>query len=355
MTLKTLKCKDFRCLETAELVLSPGNNLIIGRNASGKTSLLEAAAYLGRGRSFRGASTAEIVRHGAAEFVVTGEVVLANRTVKLGVGNGSSGLEVRVAGETQASAAALAEALPLQIIDPDVHDLVAAGPDHRRRYLDWMTFHVEHGYLDHWRRFRRALKQRNAALKDGVRSTALESWDAELAAHGLEIDSARQRLLGRLEPVLSALGETLLGSPVTTAYQRGWGSGQTLLATLSGSHERDRMLGNTQAGPHRADLRLDFDERRARKRVSRGQQKLLACAMILSAVDVVQQQIDSPLLLLLDDPAAELDRDSLRRLMTAVAGLGSQVLATALQADEALFSDAPTMFHVEHGVVRPAH
>ena len=126
-----------------------GLNLITGANASGKTSLLEALAYLGRGKSFRGASTQDLVRHGEAGFLLFGEVADDSRTVPVGVRNGRDGLEVRVAGETAGGAAALAEALPLQLIDPEVHNLIAGGPEKRRRYIDWIAFHVEHGHLEH--------------------------------------------------------------------------------------------------------------------------------------------------------------------------------------------------------------
>jgi DNA replication and repair protein RecF len=118
---------------------------------------------------------------------------------------------------------------------------------------------------------------------------------------------------------------------------------------LRGGWARDRQLGSTQAGPQRADLRLATEERSARQLVSRGQQKLLACTLILAATRVVQRHLGRPLLLLLDDPAAELDRGSLERLMEEVADLGSQVIATSLQSDVSLFPEAPARFHVEQG------
>ena len=84
----------------------------------------------------------------------------------------------------------------MQVIDPDVHKLVAGGPDDRRRYVDWIAFHVEHGYLDRWRRFRRALKQRNAALRGGSGRQALSGWDQELAELGSDIDEVRKTNAG---------------------------------------------------------------------------------------------------------------------------------------------------------------
>ena len=101
-------------------------------------------------------------------------------------------------------------------------------------------------------------------------------------------------------------------------------------------------------------LKLSYDDRRAHKLVSRGQQKLLACAMILAATETVQTALERPLLLLLDDPSAELDSDALSRLKRRVVDLGSQVIATSLVPDVAFFPDAGSVFHVEHGALKPA-
>jgi DNA replication and repair protein RecF len=349
LPLNYFKCSDFRCLETAELTLDPHYNLIFGRNASGKTSLLEAIAYLGRGRSFRGASTHDLIRHGASEFVLFGRADTGTREATLGVSNSRAGLEIHVDGDRMPSAASLAELLPLQVVDPDIHELVAGGPEARRRYADWIAFHVEHGYLDVWRRFRRSLKQRNAALKENVTHDALAGWDREFTEAGLKVHEARLRVLDIVRPVLGDIGAALLGCVVDVEYQQGWNADLSLADALADGMERDRQLGGTQNGPHRADLKLKYDDRRARRLVSRGQQKLLACALILAATELVQSHIEQPLLLLLDDPAAELDNDSQTRLMAAVVALGCQVIATSLDADVVLFPETPKTFHVEQG------
>ena len=351
MALLSFKCTDFRCLESVSLDFGPEFNLIAGPNASGKTSVLEAVAYLGRARSFRGAGVRELVRHGCDEFILFGKVDTGSRVVALGVRNGASGLDVHVDSEKQGSASLLAESLPLQVIDPDVHDLVAGGPEIRRRYLDWVAFHVEQGYLEQWRRFRRALKQRNAALRAGADKASLAGWDEEFAVLGNAVDEVRKRMVDITRPSLEEYGEMLLGSEVSIRYRQGWPSEVTLLDAVQQSVDRDLQLTSTQYGPHRGDLSLSYDERQARKLVSRGQQKLLACALILAASDVVQTALEKPLTLLLDDPSAELDRDSVARLMGCVENLGCQVIATTLNADQGLFSSSPTLFHVEQGRV----
>ena len=135
------------------------------------------------------------------------------------------------------------------------------------------------------------------------------------------------------------------------SYQPGWAKDKTLEEALNDGADRELALGATQAGPHRADIKVSYDERQARKLVSRGQQKLLASAMILAATETAQAALEKPLLLLLDDPAAELDSDSLQRLLAAVAGLGCQVVATSLDPAALVFPEPPVMFHVEQGAI----
>ena len=351
--IRRFRASNFRCVESADLTFTPGFNLIYGENASGKTSVLEALAYLGRGKSFRGASTGDLVRHGQAEFVLFGEAEGRGGIRKIGVRNSREGLEVRVDGSGEGGAGALAKALPLQLIDPEVHSLVAGGPELRRRFVDWVAFHVEHDHLQTWRRFRRSLRQRNAALKSRASARAMGSWNAEFVELGQRLDESRRRALDVARPTLEEYGEVLLGTEIGFEYQRGWNREKELLEVLEEGLDRERLAGATQYGPHRADLKVSYDERQARKLVSRGQQKLLASAMVLAATETAQTAMERPLLLLLDDPAAELDGKALGRLMGAVSGLGCQVIATSLERGSLDLPADTAVFHVEHGVLTP--
>ena len=221
--IRLFRAKNFRCLESVELDLGPRFNLISGLNASGKTSLLEALAYLGRGKSFRGASTSNLIRHGQQDFVLFGEVERGESRTPVGVRNSKDGLEIRVAGENVAGAAALAEVLPLQVIDPEVHNLIAGGPELRRRFLDWIAFHVEHDHLAIWRRFRRALKQRNAALKSKAGEAAIRSWNAEFVDLSLQLDASRRGVLELALDSLQEYGRALLDTDLDFELPAGLG------------------------------------------------------------------------------------------------------------------------------------
>lgn len=353
MAIKRFSAQAFRCLDNVEFEPGPDYTLVYGANASGKTSLLEAIGYLGRGKSFRGAAPGNLIQYGEPAFVLFGQIDAGGRLASVGVRNSRAGLEVKVDGDSSGGAAALAAALPLQVIDPDVHNLVSGGPDERRRFLDWLVFHVEPEFLGLWRQFRRTLKQRNAALKAGGRRATLRAWDQEFSALGERVSAARQEVLAGALETLRAHGATLLGASIDFRYASGWRRELSLAEALEEHLERDIAMGATQAGPHRADLRLVYDDRQARRLVSRGQQKLLASAMILAAAEVAQKALGRRLVLLLDDPVAELDRGSLGRLMDQVATLGCQVIATSLERGELPFPAAPRMFHVEQGVLQP--
>lgn len=351
MPLAHLKCTDFRCLESFEIDLDPRVNLIYGKNAAGKTSVLEAIGYLGRGRSFRGAGNKELIRHGAEEFLIVGRVETETGNTPLGVRNSKNGLEVHANGEKCYSASALAEILPLQIIDPDIHELVAGGPEGRRRFIDWVAFHVEHGYAKKWKKFRRVLKQRNAAIKEGKKPDALKSWDKEFISISEEVDLVRRNIVDIINSLLEELGDLLLEGPVELQYLPGWQGNKSLAEALAAAMERDLFLGSTQVGPHRADVDVMFKSRKARKLVSRGQQKLVSCSLVLAATEMVQTHLERPVLLLVDDPAAELDIYSVARLMVCIEHIGCQVIATALDNEPQIFSSSPKTFHVEHGLL----
>jgi DNA replication and repair protein RecF len=354
MTLARLEIDEFRCLEHVRLSLDPGYNLFVGPNASGKTSLLEAIFFLGRGRSFRTRRLDRLVRQGQDAFRIVGWVAGSGRSTVLGVGGDRRSTEIRIGGAPAAGAGELAGHFPPQIIDPEIHKLLEEGPHRRRRFLDWGVFHVEQSFLETWQRYHRALKQRNAALKPGSDPAAARAWEPEITAAGARLDEIRRSYLAVLGPTLAAFGQRLLGLPVALAYHSGWAEGETLAEALGRSTERDRRYGITHVGPHRADVTARVDGHVARERISRGQQKLLAAALTLAQLAVQEARAPGTGALLLDDPAAELDTENLGRLLTVVRELNVQLFVTALRPDLPGLGTPGALFHVEQGRIEPA-
>jgi DNA replication and repair protein RecF len=292
------------------------------------------------------------VTYGEPELAVYGDVDEEVRVRRVGAAFRDRRLERRVDG-APASGSAVAEILPVQTIGPDSHRLIEGGPSERRRFVDWGVFHVEHAYLEAWQRYRRVLGQRNAALlRVGGAASELTVWTDVLAEAGEEIDRFRKAHIDRLVPFVSAHADALLGRPFSVEYRSGWRAGIGLGEALESSTARDRSLGHTEPGPHRADLVLHIDGRRVHDDASRGQQKLVAAALILAQESVLATSAASRSVLLVDDPAAELDAAAFGRLLERLATVRSQLLFTGLNALPVEKSQPTAVFHVERGQVR---
>lgn len=354
MPLGWFRAEQFRCLVGVELELDPAVNVFFGPNASGKTSLLEAAFFLGRGRSYRCRQRGVLIRHGQDGFVLAGRGAGDTAPVTVGVRAWRRGADWQAAGAGATGVSAVAELFPVQVVEPETHKLLEEGPSRRRRFMDWGVFHVEPRFLITWKRYHQALRQRNAALKQGSGDRNLAAWEREPGTSGEELARLRRAYLERLADPLRQISRSLLGEPVLLTHARGWEEGSALLDALEASRVRDRRLGATQAGPHRSDLAVEISGRAAKDRVSRGEQKLIAASLVLAQLQLQEQDRPGRSALLLDDPAAELDTENLLRLMTAVGSIRTQLWITSLKSEIPGLPPRGRMFHVERGAIHPA-
>ncbi|MFP4130522.1 MAG: DNA replication/repair protein RecF [Thiohalospira sp.] len=353
MILRRLALQSVRNLDRLDLALEAGVNWVVGANASGKTSLLEAVHILGLGRSFRARSLRRVVQGGRGRLTIYGESQWAGGIHRIGVEGGDGDTRLRRDGADAESVARLADCLPLQLLNPDSHRLIEGPPAERRALLDWGVFHVEPGFLRTWRRYRRVLEQRNAALRQGSGPAVARAWDGELVELGQAVDAARRHYLGELAPRAVAMAEECFGlSGLELQLHAGWARERTLAEALEAGWEGDRRQGHTGSGPHRAELALRMEGVVAAERVSRGQQKLLAAALRLAQLGLFAERIGEGALLLLDDLPAELDGEHRGRLLEGVRGLGVQALVTATEAGLVPVSGGEAQFQVEHGGVR---
>ena len=249
----------------------------------------------------------------------------------------------------------LCAALAVVTFEPGSHALVAGGAENRRRFLDWGLFHVEPDFLPLWRRYARALKQRNALLKAGGAAGQLDAWDHELADAGEHLTRHRERYLTDLAPQAVASAARLTDGLQLQGLelQPGWRRQELSLAdALLLGRERDRMTGHTGVGPHRADWSLQLAGLPGREALSRGQTKLTALSLLLSqAADYAGRRGHWPIIAL-DDLPSELDRDHQRRTLDfLLAQPGLQLFITATETPAALQERALEyrLFHVEQG------
>jgi DNA replication and repair protein RecF len=347
--LSVVEVTNFRCIESACLDLDARSTGILGENASGKTSFLEAIYVLAHGRSFRTAQREALVRTGESFFRVVGHIQAERGEIVAGVEYADGRSRVNVGGRAADGIAAVTEILPVQIIDPGVHRLVEEGSARRRRLLDWGVFHVKHEFLFLWRRYQRALQQRNAALRTGNQEL-VAPWEAELIATGPQLDHLRAEYAGRLEPHFTQVaGRLLEASQAAFEYRRGWADDRDLGQALQDCWRRDLRLRTTTAGPHRADVSFLVDGTPARERVSRGQQKLLAAAFVLAQLSLRAAEGAPRACLMLDDPAAELDVDNLGKLFAVIAEIPAQLIITSVEERGLRGIPIGRTFHVKQG------
>jgi DNA replication and repair protein RecF len=349
LIVRSLQIENLRNLAQVEIGLHPRLNLFHGPNGAGKTSVLEALVVLSRGRSFRTSQASELVGPKGRTFRVFAVTEDGrDATHRLGLERSGRRWRGRKDGADLTQLSQLTRSLPVVLMEPDSHLLVGGAPEMRRKYLDWGMFHVEPAFLEVWRRFQKALKQRNAALR-GSDDRVLDAVEPVLAEQGERLDSLRQahaQAIGaRIEAMLTELAPGLSG--VALSYHRGW-PGEALTEALRMHRARDRERGQTAHGPHRSDLQIVAGKAPARAVLSRGEQKIVAAALVLTQAGLLAGQGERPVLLL-DDLASEFDEQHYRAVLAHALASGSQVWVTGTRRE--MVSDA-SVFHVEQGTVR---
>jgi DNA replication and repair protein RecF len=214
---------------------------------------------------------------------------------------------------------------------------------------------VEQGFFEAWQRYKKALSQRNAALRSGQKPSYCKLWDKELDHAAQHIDIKREKYIQDLYPFyLSLIEQFFPEQQVKLEYRRGWKNEQSLRAVLEQTFDRDLKRGMTQAGPHRADLYIQVDGKSAQTGISRGQQKVLVALLKLAQVQQFSQSAARHCILLYDDLAAELDKEHRKQIMSVLKSMPIQLFLTAIEPDQIDlqgWSDV-RMFHVEQGQLK---
>lgn len=361
MRVTRLRIRDLRRLQEVEVAPGPGLNLLVGDNGAGKTSVLEALHLMAYGRSFRGRVRDGLVRTGAPalEVYVEWRQAGGDRERRAGLRHAGASWEGRVDGQPVAQLGDLCSALAVVTFEPGSHALVGGGGEPRRRFMDWGLFHVEPEFLPLWRRYARALRQRNALLKNNAPSRELDVWDLELAGAGEPLAVHRQAYLEALEPALVDTAARIAPSlgAASLAYQPGWRRGEMPLAdALLLARERDRAVGHTTVGPHRADWQVGFAAMPDGEALSRGQAKLAALSCLLAQARDLADRLGEWPVVALDDLASELDAGHRGRVLEMLGESGAQVFVTGTDAPGGPSAQRPPtlLFHVEQGRVNPA-
>jgi DNA replication and repair protein RecF len=353
MRLDQLRIHGLRCLTDVSVALDPAINVFVGANGAGKTSVLEAVFLLSHARSFRSGAAEALLQRGTPGLSIFAELRHSDdRAFRLGLGRSGSRWEAKLDGDAVAIGQLVRECAVV-CFEPGSHALIAGAAEERRRYLDWGVFHVEQDFLSSWRRYQRALKQRNSLLRSTTTPTdeLFAPWEAELAQTAHHIDDLRRTYLDLLRPTLLASAAGLLPElgALELRYRRGWSDDRELSQQLRESRSRDLARGHTTLGSHRADWSIAFERAPLRGHLSRGQEKLTALACVLAQAELYAQCRGEWPVVCLDDLASELDQSHQAAVVAQLSAARAQVLLTGTEVPQALQSLPSRVFHVEQG------
>ncbi len=358
MRVDLIRVDGLRNLRQVDIEPSPGFNLILGENGAGKTSLIEALHLMAHGRSFRAGPADDLTaqgRDGFSTFVdLTGPGAQRRH---LGMARTGGSWALRCNGAPVPTLVEFVRLSAVVTLEPETHRLIAGPAETRRAYLDWLLFHVEPEFLAMWRRYLRALRQRNAALRTTVfDADMVEVWEQELALSGEQIDRSRRRLLGSISEVLQPLLARLLPKVAIedVRYRSGWPTGTELREALADGRRADRERGFTQRGPHRSDWRIHYRGLSRQNQLSRGQAKLTAIACLLSQGVKFRDATGDWPIFACDDLASELDQSHQGVVLEWLSEAGAQVFISGTEQPDSwgkVLSDPVARFHVEQGQI----
>ncbi|MEH2373140.1 DNA replication/repair protein RecF [Nostoc sp.] len=342
MYLKTLNLRQFRNYQDQKVEFSAAKTILVGNNAQGKSNLLEAVELLATLRSHRITRDRDLVQEGEG-------IAQINATLERQTGVSDLTLTLRrngrrtvaLNGESirrQMDFLGVLNAVQFSSLDLE---LVRGSPEGRRNWLDTLLIQLEPVYAHILHQYNHVLRQRNAFLKTtqdsslitqhsalSTQHSELAVWDAQLATTGTRVIRRRDRAIQRLAPIATAWHASISGS--TEILQIKYVPNiplednhpeqveQAFLAKIQQRAIAQMHQGTTLVGPHRDEIELTINQTPARQYGSQGQQRTLVLALKLAELQLIEEVVKEPPLLLLDDVLAELDLSRQNQLLDAI-------------------------------------
>jgi DNA replication and repair protein RecF len=358
LLLKSIRLEHFRNYGFQEVDVDEGTNVFSGRNAQGKSNILEAIHFLSTGRSFRTPRVIELIQHGSRHLEVGGIVEKEGSIVRLKVHYSERNKAAHINERRVERFHEIVGVLNVVAFAPDDIDIVKGFPSERRRYLDMQIGQLKRGYLLNMYRYNEIVRQRNAALKARQKET-LPVWDDELVKYGVETLKERKETAERLAALASADYERIVakGEKLEMGY-RSSVEGNTVeemannfRRELVSRREQEERSGATLTGPHRDDIVFTINGLDVRAYGSEGQRRSVAIALRLAQYELAKELSGDKPVILIDDVTAELDAVRKRAFMPLITEKGQVFVATA--SDEKVLGEwaGAKVFTVDNGQV----
>lgn len=347
--IREVRLHHFRCFETLDFFPTAHRTCIVGQNAQGKTSILEAVCVLLRLQSPRTTTTAELIQSGADGFSIEGHFAETRLQYRHTAEGRAIFLDSKL---QQKSTDYLSTARITWFSNADL-DLVKGSSSARRRYLDFLGTQSVPGYRKALRDYERALRSRNSLLKDGRPRREIAAFDPPLLEAGDFLLSARARLTDSLSPRAASACLEISSSSDELKVEYRPGSQHPFSEALTASRLEEERLRQTVCGPHRDDLDFQLNALKASSFASEGQQRTIALALKIAQARHIEAIHGQPPVLLLDDIFGELDTARRNRLLQALPQ-GAQTLITTTFLDWAQDAEEMTVFNLAGKTLTPA-
>ena len=357
MIIKSLELADFRNYNSLEIHFSNGTNILYGKNAQGKTNILEAIYLSSTTKSHRGTKDRDIINFDKEEAHI--------RTLleKDGMENRidmhlrkSKAKGIAINGQKIKKAAELLGLLNVVFFSPEDLSIIKNGPAERRRFVDMELCQLDSFYLYNLNHYNKIVNQRNKLLKDmyfqpELRDT-LNIWESQLVSFGSKIIERRELFVKQLNEIIYEIHKKLSGDKeeLLIHYEP-----DTLIEnyenSLRNSQEKDIKLKQTTVGPHRDDFSFIEKNIDIRKFGSQGQQRTAALSLKLSEIELVKKMTKDNPVLLLDDVLSELDSDRQNYLLNNIGDI--QTISTCTGLDEFINNrfEIDKVFQIEKGSI----
>lgn len=359
MIIKKLTLHNFRNYIDETFEFDDGINVLVGKNAQGKTNCAEAVFYLCTGASLRIRHDKQLIRRGERCASLRAEAVSRFGNIVLEADIYENKRELRLNGNKVARAVDFLGNMKSVFFSPGELRIVQDGPDERRRFLNLSISQTSKPYAAALLRFNKILDQRNNLLKERdvslVRET-LPVWDEQLAKYAATIVFCRREYLFRLSPLAKDAhafltdGNEELELGFDTDYPRSEEEiAKKLLHAYENSYERDIKLGFTTVGPHRDDVKITVNGTDARGYASQGQTRTAALALKLAEFEIFKELSGEAPVLILDDVMSELDLARRKKLLRRIEGV--QCILTCTHAERVLYGKNMKKFKLREGKI----
>lgn len=335
MHLAHLRLRDFRNYARLDTAFAPGFHLLLGDNAQGKTNILEAIYLMATLRSFRGVGSAQMVRHGAKGYFVGSKIVGGVGEHEIKIYWSAKERNLSLDGQPVKRLTDYFGTLRTVIFCTEDLQLVKGTARARRRFLDLLLAQTNPVYLPLLQRYMRAVRARNAMLKQRSSDEAvLESFSMEMVRLGNEIIQARRELIPKFSPLVRLAYRRISNDAEELRIEYAPSVKNDFAVELARSRSRERTFRASLVGPHRDDLQLLQNEKSAAQFGSEGQKRTLAIALKIAQAEFLTGVNGSPPILLIDDVMGELDlkrRSGFLPLLEQARKTRGQVFMTATE------------------------